>query len=140
MSTPAPTFPRSLATFAGAALVTAAVVAGLGWVATASHRDRVDGWTILAGCGVSWLASCLGAIPVAKALTSDPKRMGTAILAATAIRFAGVLFLMLPLVFSGWFDRTVLVISIGASYLVLLLIDTLLAASMMKRVFKEGEK
>lgn len=139
MNSPPTTFTRAFATFVGLALITAAGVAGLGWVATAGHRERVDGWSIAAGCGVSWLASCIGAVPVAKALSSEPQRMATAILAATAIRFVGVLILLIPLVFSGWFDRTVLVMSVGVSYLIMLFIDTLLATAMMKRVFKEGE-
>jgi hypothetical protein len=139
MCRPAPTFTRAFATLVGVASATAVAAAVLGWVATVAHRERVDGWTIAVGCGVSWLASCLGAVPVAKALSSEPNRMANAILAATAVRFVAVLALLIPLVFSGWFDRTVLVVSVGASYLLMLFVDTLLATGMMKRVFKEGE-
>jgi len=41
--------------------------------------------------------------------------------------------LVVPLVLSGWFDRTVLVLFVAVSYLMMLLVDTLLAVRMIRR-------
>jgi len=139
MSGPGPTFTRAFAALAGPAFAAAAVSAVLGWVATAAHHDRLDAWAIVVGCAISWAASCAGAVPVALALRAAPTGVATAILTATAVRFLVALLLVGPLALSGWFDEVVLVVSVAGSYLILLLLDTLLAARFMQRLIEKRE-
>ncbi len=126
-----PTFAGCFALFAGTALIPAVVVAGVGIAAVDRSRDTVG--AVLAGCGASWLASCVGAVPVALAMSSAPQRAVNAVLASTAIRFIVVLALAAPLLFGGWFPRTPLVVCLVASYIMILLTDSLLAVRMVGR-------
>ena len=87
---------------------------------------------------MSWIASCIGALPTAVALSSRPKQAATAVLASTMIRFVTAIVLVVPLVLSGWFDRTVLVLFVAVCYLMMLVVDTLLAVRFIRRA--EGQK
>ncbi len=124
-------------TLVGVALLTTGLIAVLACVATASMPDGPPVGAIVTGCGISWLASCAGAVPIASALASKSPQLATAILMATAVRFVAVLVLVVPLVLSDWFDRTTLVVCVGVSYLLTLLLDTLIAIQKMKRVFED---
>ena len=124
------------AKFAGAALLSAAVVAGIGYFPTVRVAGHEAVWAMIAGCAVSWLASCLGAIPVALAMSARSRQTGQAILASTALRFLVVLLLVVPLALSGWFERTVLVLWVSISYLVLLVVDTAFAIRCMRRLME----
>ncbi len=126
-------FLRSYATFVGVAALCALLLAGLGVAITIRMSGSEAVGSMLAGCGVSWLASCVGAIPVATALTKTPSQRSMAILSSTMWRFLTVLILVGPLALSGWLDRTVLVAAVAVSYLVLLLVDTLFAVRMLQR-------
>jgi len=127
------TFGGYYAVFVGVGLATAAVVAGIGYFPTVRYGGGGGAAALLVGCAVSWIASCIGAIPTAAALSSRPKQAGTAILASTMVRFVTALVLVLPLILCGWFDRTVLVLFVAVSYLMMLLADTLLALRMIQR-------
>ena len=74
--------------------------------------------------------------PVALALAARSRGTAMAILAATVIRFLTALLLLAPLALSGWFDRTVLVVCVGVSYVLMLLVDTLYSIRMMRRLFE----
>lgn len=126
-------------TLAGVALLTTGLIAGLACVATASMPDGPPIGAIFAGCGISWLASCAGAVPVASALAAKSPQLAMAILMATAVRFVAVLVLVVPLVLSDWFARTTLVVCVAVSYLPTLLVDTLIAIQKMKRVFEDEQ-
>ncbi|MGB2986147.1 MAG: hypothetical protein WBE26_09720 [Phycisphaerae bacterium] len=82
---------------------------------------------MLMGCGISLLASMIGAIPVVAAWRGPATKMPLAILMSTAVRFLVVLLLALSVALSGWFDRTPLLIWVALSYLLLLVADTLYA-------------
>ncbi len=58
-------------------------------------------------------------------------------LASTLVRFVTVLALLTPLILSEWFDKTILVLFAAISYLMMLLVDTLLAVRIIQRA---GEK
>jgi hypothetical protein len=66
-------------------------------------------------------------------MTTAPQRAVNAVLAATTIRFLVVLALAAPLLLGNWFPRTVLVVSLAASYMLILLTDSLLAVRMIRR-------
>ena len=122
--------------FVGIGLAAALVVAAIGYFPTVRLRGG-DGATALAvGCGVSWIASCIGALPTAAAFSARPKQATTAVLASTMIRFVTAIVLVVPLVLSGWFDRAVLVLFVAVSYLMMLLVDTLLAV----RIIRQAEE
>ncbi|MHC4697843.1 MAG: hypothetical protein ACYTFA_14015 [Planctomycetota bacterium] len=136
MSSPAPSFAGAYASFVGVALVTAAGIAGLGYFPAVRLWEGDVVPALLAGCGISWVASSIGAIPVALALAARSRGTAMAILAATVIRFLTALLLVAPLALSGWFDRTVLVVCVGVSYVLMLLVDTLYSIRMMRRLFE----
>lgn len=137
MSSPAPSFLGVYAAFVGVALATAAGIAGLGYIPADRLASGNGVAALLAGCGVSWVASCIGAIPVAVSLSEKSRNTATAILGATAIRFVAALLLVAPLALSGWFDRTPLVLCVGVSYVLMLPVDTLFAIRTMKRLFEK---
>ena len=91
---------------------------------------------MLVGCGVSWLASCVGALTVASACAGGSGNASLALLASTVLRMFAALGLTAPLVLSGWFDNGVLVVWICVSYLLTLAVDTLVAVRMTKRVYE----
>ena len=128
-----PTFGGYYAAFVGIGLATALAVTALGYFPTVRLRGGGGAAALAAGCGVSWIASCIGALPTAAALSSRPKQAATAVLASTLVRFVTVIVLVVPLVLSGWFDRTVLVLFVAVSYLMILLVDTLLAVRIIRR-------
>ena len=127
------TFGRYYAAFVGIGLATALAVAAIGYFPTVRMRGGDAATALVIGCGVSWIAGCVGALPTAVALSSRPKQAATAVLASTMVRFITALVLVAPLVLSGWFDKTVLVFFVAISYLMMLLVDTLLAVRMIRR-------
>lgn len=126
-------FVPSYLVFVGVATAANAVIVGLGYLPTIRVAGQEAFWSMVAGCGVSWAASCLGAVPVALAVSEGASERPQAIMAAMGIRFVAVLVLVAPLVFSGWFERNVFVFWVGISYLLLLPLDTVFAVKMMKR-------
>lgn len=133
------TFGGYYAAFVGIGLATAMVVAAIGYFPIVRFRGRDGAVALAVGCCVSWIAGCIGALPTASALSSRPKQVTTAILASTMVRFITALVLVVPLVLSGWFDKTVLVFFVAVSYLMMLLVDTLLAVRMIRRVEEQKD-
>jgi hypothetical protein len=127
------TFGGYYAAFVGMGLATALVVAAVGYFPTVRIRGGEGAAALAVGCAVSWIASCIGALPTAAALAARPKQAGTAVLASTMVRFVTALVLVVPLVLSGWFDRTVLVLFVAITYLMMLMVDTLLAVRIIRR-------
>lgn len=77
-----------------------------------------------AGCGVSLLASWLGALPIVMASRNDPKALGSAVMGAMAIRFFVVLLGTLVLALGTEVARAPFLVWVGISYGVLLVVDT----------------
>ena len=127
-------FVRWYATFVAIALVSAGAIVCVGYVPTVHLAGGEAVWSMLLGCGVSWVASCAGAIPVARALSARSTQPGTAILASTMLRFLTVLLVVAVLTLGGWKNRNVLVFWVGVSYLLMLVVDTVFALQVMKRV------
>lgn len=117
----------------GATFVVAVVLGLIGSVPATYGWGHKAGATIVVACLVSWLTGCIGAVPLAAGLCRSPAKQAEAILAATTVRFFGALVLVVPLVLSGWFDRVTFVAAFIGSYLVLLLVDTLLVVQWLRR-------
>jgi hypothetical protein len=104
------------------------VVAGLlGWYPTVRIAGGAALGSMIGGIAISFVAGCVGAIPVALAGQADPTKAPQSILAATMLRFVVALGLVLPAIFSGWFERGVLALWVGISYLAMLVVDTIFA-------------
>lgn len=127
-------FFRSYFGFVGLALLSAVVIAALGYVPTIRVSGEQAVFSMVVGCCVSWITSSIGAIPLAVALPRDPSKAPVVILGSTAIRFLVVLALVVPLTFSGWVDRKVFVFWVGISYVLMLLVDTAYALLLVKRM------
>jgi hypothetical protein len=127
------TFGGYYAAFVGIGLATALVVAALGYFPTMRLTSGGGAAALAVGCGVSWIASCVGAVPMATALSLRPTQAATAVLTSTVVRFITAIVLVVPLVLSGWFDRTVFALFVAVSYLMMLLIDTLLAVRIIRQ-------
>lgn len=133
-----------MAAFAGLALLTAGAIAGLAYFPTVSLMGTVALPSMLLGCGISWLASCAGAVPVALAVTGHAdgtKQAGNtanAVLGGTAVRFMTALVLAAPLAFASGIDRRVLFACLAASYLLMLPLDTYFAVWTLKRCQGSG--
>jgi len=120
---------------AGVSVGSVAAILALGFWPTAALAGPRGIDAMLAGCGVSLAASFAGAIPVAAAWTGKYAKPATAILASTAVRMLVAMFLALTLIVAGWFERTVLALWIGLSYLLMLAVDTLVALKLNKRAY-----
>ena len=116
------------ASFAVVGFVAAALVAGVG-VCIAGRESIL---AVLAGCGVSWISSCAGAIPLVVAVGDSPQKIANAVLASTAVRFLVVLALVAPLLLGGWFPGKPLAASLIASYLLLLTVDSVMGLRMLR--------
>lgn len=115
----------------GITLIASIVMAGIGFLLVRSN-GLPSPEACLAACGASWLSSLCGAVPIASAVGKKSKNAAEAILLATALRFFGVLLLIVPLTFSGWFDRKVFVLSAALSYLILLALDTVISLPLLR--------
>lgn len=126
-------FLRSYVGFVALAFFTAGGIAAIGYVPTVRLTDGSGAWSLLAGCGVSWVASCVGAIPLALTVSAKSSQATQAVLMSTAVRFLVVLVLVASLTFSGWLDRNVFVLWTSISYLLMLLVDTAFAIRVLNR-------
>ena len=120
-------FTPSYLRLAASSLGTACVLALLGYVPTvrASGTGVID--AMFVGIGISLLASLIGAVPVGLAAARAPQKITQAVLASTALRFLAVLALAAPLLLTAWFDRLVMGVWVGISYLAMLVVDTVFA-------------
>lgn len=134
MSSQRPRFWTSYAMFVATAFLTAGVVAGLGYIPTVRIAGEEAVLSMIVGCGITWVSSCIGAAPLAMAASGDSSQAASSILLSTGLRFLVVLLLVAPLALSGWLDRNVMVFWVGISYLLMLLVDSAFAIRIIKRV------
>lgn len=117
---------------AGLGLLAIVALMGLGYWPTMRLATDKAFSSMLAGCGAAWVASCIGAVPLAMVQSGREANPAKAALLSTALRFVGVLAFVVPLVLSGWFQRTVLVAWVVIAYLALLGVDTVYMARMLR--------
>lgn len=127
------TYFRRLGLCVAVSLATALLIAAIGYVPTVRMAGRENVTTMLLGCGVSWLAGCAGAVWIASAAAGSASQQSLGVLGSTAVRFAAVLVMVVPIVLSGAVDKRVFVFWVVLSYLVLLMVDTALAVRLLNR-------
>ena len=93
---------------------------------------------MLLGIGSSLTVSVLGAVPVCLAMTRSRDKIPIAILLGTAVRFIGILLLVVVIAFSGVADRVTFVVWVVISYMLMLLVDTLASVSSLKAGRENG--
>jgi len=125
--------------FVGLALVTAAAICGFGYYPTLLIAGSAGLVAMFVGCAVSFIAACGGAVPIALAMSRRPKDVSMAILSATGVRFLVVLAMVAPLALSNRFETTAMVLWTGISYMLMLVVDTMFALRMMRRLV-QGEE
>jgi hypothetical protein len=117
-----------------ASIGTAAAIALLGYYPTLRVAGPDAIGAMFAGIIISMVAGLVGAVPIGLAVRGDPAKVPNAILMATAIRFVVVLALTASVVFGSAFDRNVLGLWVGISYLAMLVVDTSYAVHIVGRV------
>jgi len=115
-------------------LLAVLAIALLGYFPVQRHWGEMGVWSLAAGCGASWVAGCVGALPIAGSLSRKGDNVAIAVLMATALRFGVVLIVTVSLFFTGWFDRVILFVCVAVSYLWTLLFETLYAVRQINRL------
>ncbi len=94
---------------------------------------------MLLGIGVSLAAGLVGAIPVGMAAGQPADKAPVAILTGTALRFLLVLLGVVLILISGAVHRKAFIIWVVISYLILLLVDTLVTVTSLKAAREDAE-
>lgn len=113
--------------------LTTLLIVAVGYVSTVRAAGHDGMAAMLAGCGVSWVAGCAGSVWIAHAISGPASKRALGVLASTAVRFAVVLVMVVPIVLSGAVDKKAFVFWVVLSYLVLLMVDTALAVRLLNR-------
>ena len=126
--------------FVAASLATAMLVMAIGYYPTVKIAGEGALVGMVAGCGASLLASCLGAIPLALAAAGRVSHNANAVLGSTLVRFMTVLIVVVPLAFVEVPHRKVFVFWVAISYLLMLAVDTGLAVRTLRRADDNGNR
>jgi hypothetical protein len=132
-------FARSYIRLLLASTGVAVMVALLGYYPTVRLAGPAAIGSMLVGIGASLAAGCLGSLPIAFVDRSDPHNLVTAILLATGLRFLLVLAIAASLLLGGGYDRAVLGLWVGLSYLAMLVVDAIFAARMVGKLRENHE-
>ena len=108
------------------------VLAAVGYLPTLRLGGAIGVTGMWYGIAVSLVAGLVGALPVSHAMSQTNANVPIAVLLGTALRFLVTLMLVASLVFSGLVDRVAFVTWVGVSYMVLLLVDTLVSLACVK--------
>lgn len=126
---------RSANDFARLAVLSVAValaLSALGWFPTRRVAGS-DAWLpMLAGIGVSLIASLVAAIPLAGVSRKPARERHTVTLMAMALRMAVTMALLLSIVFGSEIARKPFVLWAGISYLALLAVETAATVRLMQ--------
>jgi hypothetical protein len=114
-----------LARFVGGSTAVAAACVAIGWVPTARFAGADATGALVAGCAISWVASLVGAVVLARAEGRElaPQAAALASLASMGLRFAAVVVLGTVAVLRGPWPQRPLLVWIALSYLPLLGVD-----------------
>ena len=105
-------------------LVLAILLAAIGWWPTDRWGGSAATTAMLAGLGITVLASLVGGIPIAIGFaSSDPKSRVVLLQGSIASRFFVALVLIAGALISGWFARAPLAVWFVLGYLALLAPD-----------------
>ncbi len=118
--------------FLALAVATAGLLMALGYLPTLRWGGETAIPAMLAGCGLSLIASLVGAVPVLWARGQPPMVAVPAAMGSMALRLALVLVMAVAAVLSGWFATKPLLIWVAISHPVLLVIDTWFARTQLQ--------
>jgi hypothetical protein len=136
---PPKSFRQEYLKLATVSLLCAACLALVGYLATRTMTIQHGLSSMLLGIGVSLIAGLIGAIPVGMAAGQPANKAPVAILTGTALRFLLVLLGVVLILFSGAVHRRAFIIWVVISYLVLLLVDTLVTVTSLKAAREDAE-
>jgi hypothetical protein len=120
-------FGRSYLRLVAVGILTAVLVALLGYWPTVRMAGPGAVGAMLVGIAASLLAGLVGAVPVGLAAAAEPGKVPQAVMASTALRFIVVLGAAAAVILSGRFDRVVVAVWIAVSYMIMLVVDTAFA-------------
>ena len=109
--------------FSGLAVLVTVGVAAVGWKPTQGMVGSGGIEAMLAGCGISLLASLLGALPVTWSRGKGPQAVQM-VLVAMVTRLGVVAILTTLMILSGRFLPMPLLLWVGLSHVALLIIDS----------------
>jgi len=124
---PPHSFGQLFVRLAAVSVACAAVLAAIGYVPTIRVVGVGGTVSMLAGIGTSLIAGLLGALATCQAISQGGAKTPVWILMGTTVRFLAVLLLVVPIALSGLVDRKAYVVWVAITYLVLLLVDTLIS-------------
>ncbi len=104
----------------------AGIVGGLlvlGYVPTVKAAGEAAVPAMLAGCGLSLMASLAGSVPIWRARKKSPQETLPATMGSIVLRFAAAIALAVAAVMSRWFATKPLLIWMAISYVGLLVAD-----------------
>ena len=107
-----------------AALVGSVLLALVGWIPTSRIAGDAAVEGMIAGIGISLVASLVAAAPIAFTRKQAPGGRLNIMLGATALRMFVTMGLFVVVVFAAWFPRNPTALWTGLSYLCLLAIET----------------
>ncbi len=117
--------------FAAIGISTVAALVALGYVPTRRLAEQRGVNAMFVGCGISWIATLIGAAPICAAVRREPASQLNAVLMSTALRMFVVLILSLSMALSGWFEKGPLLVWVGIAYVVGLGVDTAYAVRIL---------
>lgn len=104
-------------------LVTGGALVLLGWLPTRRLGGTAGLHSMLAGCGVSFLASMIGALPVIRSEEGYSAQTITIFMGSMLLRLAAAALFTFVAAIQGIFDLQALVLWVGISYLAFLPVD-----------------
>jgi len=107
--------------------VASLVLLALGLVPTRRHAGLGAEGAMIAGVMISWFSCSVAALPLVGMSRSATPHLRLTL--STGLRFFLVVALTAPVLLSGWFDKTPLLIWVGVSYFFLLVIDAVFAVT-----------
>ena len=117
----------------GISAAVAVALIALGYYPTVRIADETAIAAMIIGVSISFVASCIGSIPIGLAGQGDPTKIPQSIMLATALRFLVVLAFAASVLLAGWFNQVALALWIGLSYMAMLVVDTVFAVRVVGR-------
>jgi hypothetical protein len=108
-------------------LATAGILVVLGWRPTSSLGGIAAIRSMLAGCGVSFLASLIGAVPVIRSERGYSAHSITTLMGSMLLRITAAAALTVVAALQGLFESKPLILWVGISYLAFLPADLYIA-------------
>ncbi len=128
---------KSYLRFCLLSFVSVLILAAVGYWPTRNLGGSKAVSAMLGGCAVCLVSSWCGGLPIVLARSLKNAAMVNAALGSMLARLMAVMMFGAMTVFSGWFERSPLLIWIGIGYVVMLVPDTLFALQATKSLSKQ---